>query len=236
MDASIPGRRHALACSCSAPRRPPCESFERLPGFGEPEVAGRNPQRRPTAVRDGRSRPLLLGAPDYEVAAGADPMTPVVRLLRIALELLRFELGSVMGRLMPSRSRLQSPQRFCFALARLGTTFIKFGQALSLRRDILPDDYIAALQSLQDHIAPFPARDAIGEIERGLGRPVKELFAHLDRKPLAAASVAQVHTARLHDGSEVIVKVRRAGIKRRIDRDMPALMMLTRIAMTLMRD
>jgi len=161
-------------------------------------------------------------------------MTPVVRLLRIALELLRFELGSVMGRLMPSRSRLQSPQRFCFALARLGTTFIKFGQTLSLRRDILPDDYIAALQSLQDHIAPFPAREAIREIELGLGRPVKQLFAHLDRKPLAAASVAQVHTARLHDGPEVIVKVRRAGIKRQIDRDMPALMMLTRIAMTLM--
>ena len=101
-------------------------------------------------------------------------MTPVVRLLRIALELLRFELGSVMGRLMPSRSRLQSPQRFCFALARLGTTFIKFGQALSLRRDILPDDYIAALQSLQDHIAPFPAREAIREIELGLGRPVQQ--------------------------------------------------------------
>jgi hypothetical protein len=110
-------------------------------------------------------------------------MTPVVRLLRIALELLRFELGSVMGRLMPSRSRLQSPQRFCFALARLGTTFIKFGQALSLRRDILPDDYIAALQSLQDHIAPFPAREAIrvgagfSDIDTGL-----RLRYEIDRK------------------------------------------------------
>jgi ubiquinone biosynthesis protein len=154
-------------------------------------------------------------------------------LLRIAFELLRFELGRVAGRLHVSRSQLEPPERLCLALARLGTTFIKFGQALSLRRDIMPDDYIAALQSLQDHIAPFPGRDAIREIERGLRCPLKTLFAHFDRKPLAAASVAQVHTARLHDGREVVVKVRRAGIDKQIGRDMRALKMLGGWAMTL---
>ena len=157
-------------------------------------------------------------------------MSPLLRLLRIAIELFRFSSSSVIGRLHPARSRPRPPERRCLALARLGTTFIKFGQALSLRRDILPDDYISALQSLQDHVAPFPARDAIREIERGLGCPVKQLFVHLDRKPLAAASVAQVHAARLHDGREVIIKVRRPGIDRQIGHDMRALMMLTRVA------
>jgi ubiquinone biosynthesis protein len=157
----------------------------------------------------------------------------LLRLLRIAFEVVRFEIGRVTGRLHSPRPQLRPPERLCLALVRLGTTFIKFGQALSLRRDILPDDYIAALQSLQDHIAPFPAFDALREIEQGLGRPIKELFAHLDRKPLAAASVAQVHAARLHDGREVIVKVRRAGIDKQIDGDMQALKMLSQIAMTL---
>jgi ubiquinone biosynthesis protein len=118
--------------------------------------------------------------------------------------------------------------------ARLGTTFIKFGQALSMRRDILPDEYVAALQSLQDHIAPFSAEEAVHEIEKGLGRPIKELFSKFDKKPLAAASVAQVHTAKLHDGRQVIVKVRRSGIKTQIDHEMRALTVVTRIAMLLM--
>jgi ubiquinone biosynthesis protein len=161
-------------------------------------------------------------------------MIPLLRLVQIAFEMLRFAVGSAAARLHLSRSGLQAPDRLCLMLARLGTTFIKFGQALSMRRDVLPDDYIKALQSLQDHIAPFPAQDAVCEIEEGLGRPIKDLFAHFDDKPLAAASVAQVHAAELHDGRQVIVKVRRAGIKTQINRDMQALRMVTRLAMTLM--
>lgn len=112
----------------------------------------------------------------------------------------------------------------------MGTTFIKFGQALSMRQDMLPYEYITALQSLQDHIAPFPADDAIREVERAFGRPVNELFADFEVEPLAAASVAQVHTARLRDGRSVIVKVRRVGVKAQIDRDMRALRWFARIS------
>ena len=119
-------------------------------------------------------------------------------------------------------------------LARLGTTFIKFGQALSMRQDFLPDEYVVALQSLQDHIAPFPTQDAVREVEEGLRRPINELFARFDDKPLAAASVAQVHTAELYDGRQVIVKIRRAGIKTQISRDMQALRAVARLAIALM--
>lgn len=100
-----------------------------------------------------------------------------------------------------------------------------------MRRDLLPDNYIAALQSLQDHISPFPTQTAIDEIERALKRPLGQLFGQFDREPLAAASVAQVHTARLPDGRNVIVKVRRPRIKVQIDHDMRALTSLARIAM-----
>ena len=119
-------------------------------------------------------------------------------------------------------------------LARLGTTFIKFGQALSMRQDFLPDEYVVVLQSLQDHIAPFPTQDAVREVEEGLRRPINELFARFDDKPLAAASVAQVHTAELYDGRQVIVKIRRAGIKTQISRDMQALRAVARLAIALM--
>jgi ubiquinone biosynthesis protein len=161
-------------------------------------------------------------------------MIPLLRLFHIAFEMLRFAVGSAGARLHLSHSGLQAPDRLCLMLARLGTTYIKFGQALSMRRDVLPDDYVNALQSLQDHIAPFPTQAAVHEIERSLGRPIKELFARFDEKPLAAASVAQVHTAELHDGRQVIVKVRRAGIKTHINRDMQALRVVTRLAMALM--
>src|SRR6516164_1215009 len=150
-------------------------------------------------------------------------MHSLLRLFRIVLESLRFAGGLALARLRLTRGPFNLPEQLCLSFARLGTTFIKFGQALSMRRDILPDEYVAALQSLQDHISPFPTKTAIAEIERGLGRPIKELFSSFDERPLAAASVAQVHSASLHDGRQVIVKVRRPGIKTQIDHDMRAL-------------
>lgn len=162
-------------------------------------------------------------------------MNSLLRLFRIVLEALRFASGLAFVRLRLARKPFNPPEQLCLSFARLGTTFIKFGQALSMRRDVLPDEYVAALQSLQDHIAPFPTKDAIVEIERGLRRPVKELFSSFDEKPLAAASVAQVHGAELPDGRRVVVKVRRPDIKVQIDADMRALAAVARLAARLIR-
>jgi ubiquinone biosynthesis protein len=161
-------------------------------------------------------------------------MIPLLRLFRIAFEALRFTGILVLIRLRLARGPLNAPQQLCLTFTRLGTTFIKFGQALSMRRDVLPDEYVVALQSLQDHIPPFSADDAILEIERAFGRPINELFARFVDRPVAAASVAQVHLAELYDGRNVIVKVRRAGIKAQIDRDMYALGAVARLATALM--
>jgi len=85
--------------------------------------------------------------------------------VRITFETIRFGLGSAIAKIGLFRPRLRPPERLCLVLAGLGRTFIKFGQALSVRRDLLPDDYIVALQALQENIAPFPAEVAIREIE-----------------------------------------------------------------------
>lgn len=158
-------------------------------------------------------------------------MTSIFRLLRIGVECFRLALGWATERLHLSRSAAGLPDRLCLALGRLGPAFVKFGQALSLRQEMMPDRYIVALQSLQDRVTPFPGEQAMREVERGLGVPLEQLFAHIDQLPLAAASIAQVHAARLHDGREVIVKVRRVGIEAMIDRDMRALRTMARIAL-----
>lgn len=126
------------------------------------------------------------------------------------------------------RSRLTPAQKFSRMLEKLGTPFVKLGQGLSMHTEFLPDDYVAALTSLQDHVAPFPGELAVHEIERSFGRNLDDLFAEFDTTPLAAASIAQVHAARLHDGQDVIVKVRRPGIKRRVEQDMHILAFLVR--------
>lgn len=131
----------------------------------------------------------------------------------------------------PARSEL--PRRLRATLERLGPTFTKLGQALSLRRELLPDAYLAALRELQERVGPFPAADARREIEQGLGRSVEALFARFEAEPVAAASIAQVHRAWLADGRAVIVKVRRPDIRARIDRDMRSLLGVGRLALVL---
>ena len=111
-------------------------------------------------------------------------------------------------------------ERLRLALEELGPIFIKFGQALSTRRDLLPADIADELARLQDRVPPFAADEARARIEAALGKPVAELFARFDEAPLAAASVAQVHTAALPDGREVVVKVLRPGIEGLIRRDL----------------
>ncbi|MBI5450270.1 MAG: ubiquinone biosynthesis regulatory protein kinase UbiB [Gammaproteobacteria bacterium] len=112
----------------------------------------------------------------------------------------------------------------------LGPIFIKFGQILSTRRDLLPDDIADELARLQDNVRPFPGQQARAIIERAYGRPLAGMLNNFDPQPLASASIAQVHTALLPDGREVIVKVVRPGIRREIERDIDLLYALADLA------
>ena len=103
-------------------------------------------------------------------------------------------------------------ERLRLALEALGPIFVKFGQVLSTRRDLLPADLADELAKLQDQVPPFPSEQAIAELERAYGKPVDQVFSRFDREPVASASVAQVHYATLPDGREVAVKILRPGI------------------------
>ncbi len=105
------------------------------------------------------------------------------------------------------------------ALEDLGPIFVKFGQILSTRRDLLPDDIADELVKLQDRVPPFPGTTAVAIMGKAYGRPLAEVFAEFDETPIASASIAQVHAARLLDGTEVVVKVVRPNIKPVIRRD-----------------
>lgn len=119
--------------------------------------------------------------------------------------------------------------RFCQLLEDLGPTFVKVGQLLSTRSDLLPPEFIAALSKLQDKVPPFPFRQAQAEIEVSLKRPLSEMFEEFDQKALASGSIAQVHRAKLHDGTEVIVKVRRPNIEQLIQADSAILQLSAQI-------
>jgi len=115
-------------------------------------------------------------------------------------------------------------------LEELGPLFVKLGQMLSTRRDLLPEDIIEELCRLQDRVPPFPGAQARQIVERAYGKPVTEVFQSFDEQPLASASIAQVHCATLHDGREVIVKVVRPGIRRTIERDIGLMRLLAATA------
>ncbi len=129
--------------------------------------------------------------------------------------------------LSPHRWRKQSDlprgERLRLALQDLGPIFVKFGQVLSTRRDLLPSDVADSLAKLQDQVAPFPAEQARTLIEEAYAEPLDTIFAHIDPEPLASASIAQVHAARLVSGEEVVIKLVRPGIKPLIRRDVDLL-------------
>lgn len=118
--------------------------------------------------------------------------------------------------------------RLRLALEELGPIFVKFGQILSTRRDLLPDDMAESLRHLQDRVPPFPGDVAQTIIETSLGRPVSTLFAEFEQTPMASASVAQVHAATLPDGRRVVVKVIRPDIERTIRQDISLMLMMAR--------
>lgn len=134
--------------------------------------------------------------------------------------------------LFPRRRDSSAPlgERIRLALEELGPIFVKFGQAVSTRRDLIPGDVADELAKLQDAVPPFPADEAVSIIETSYGRPVDEVFERFDREPLAAASIAQVHSAKLSSGEEVIVKVLRPGVAAMIERDLDVMRKLAALA------
>jgi len=148
--------------------------------------------------------------------------TPLLRPVRFLLYLLPWN--------WVRRTRAPRALRLRRALEDLGPIFVKFGQIISTRRDLIPEDIADELANLQDQVPPFPGDQARAIVERALQSPVHELFAEFDETPLASASIAQVHTARLHDGREVVVKVVRPDIGAVIRRDVGLLYLVAELA------
>lgn len=131
---------------------------------------------------------------------------------------------------MPDIARLTAAERMRLALEELGPTFVKLGQILSTRPDVVPHAFIAEFEKLQDNVPSFPFEEVLAQISLELGGPVEQFFAEIDPVPLAAASIAQVHRARLNSGEDVVIKVRRPGIVEVVESDISALMSLAGLA------
>lgn len=177
------------------------------PAVSSPDTAGPSPDSAPTS---------LLGVAVRDVA----------RLREVASVVVRHGFGEFVAR-MPFASALlgrelaarrpsnqgTAAERFARLLGELGPTYIKLGQLLSMRSDLLPREYVMALSTLQDRAPEIPFDDVRSVIERGLGRPLEELFESLEPSPIATASIGQTHRARTRDGRLVAVKVQRPGIE-----------------------
>ena len=148
--------------------------------------------------------------------------THLLRPVRFLLHLLPWNW--IRGTQPPRAVRLRR------TLEDLGPIFVKFGQILSTRRDLLPEDVADEFASLQDRVPPFSGGVAAAIVRDALGRPVDEIFGEFSREPLASASIAQVHAARLKDGREVVVKVVRPGIEKVIRRDVSLLRLIADLA------
>ncbi|TAM58702.1 MAG: ubiquinone biosynthesis regulatory protein kinase UbiB [Rhodanobacter sp.] len=174
------------------------------------------------------------------------PLKIVPRLLRVASVLLAYRLDDLVDaahlfrplkllRPLLARPRvnmreLPRGERLRLALTELGPIFVKAGQVLSTRRDLIPLDIADELSLLQDQVAPFAGSEARAIVESELKFPIGHLYARFDETPLASASIAQVHAATLHDGREVVVKVLRPGIDAQIARDVRLLRSLGELA------
>lgn len=166
-------------------------------------------------------------------AKSSQRRSPVGRALSIGMAFAGFVLWWAWHRGAMRCDDHPVAERFATLLQELGTTFVKLGQHLSLRADLLPESAQQALARLQDHVGPFPSEQAQQAVESAFGRPCAQLFARFDLAPLAAASVAQIHRAALPDGTEVIVKIRRPGAAQAVESDMRILRVVATVAQTL---
>ncbi|MDO9095603.1 MAG: ubiquinone biosynthesis regulatory protein kinase UbiB [Rubrivivax sp.] len=169
-------------------------------------------------------------------------MRNLARLVFIVITILRFGLDEValsafrqrwvrlLVRLVTIGRRLDAPrgERLRLGLEKLGPIFVKFGQVLSTRRDLIPLDVADELARLQDRVPPFPAAQSRAMVEKAFGRPIDAVFASFDAEPVASASIAQVHFAVLLDSRQVAVKVLRPGMLEVIDQDLQLLHTLAR--------
>ena len=165
------------------------------------------------------------------VANGLDEFVFAIPLLRpLAFLHVLLPWNWARGKQAPRGLRIRR------ALEELGPIFVKFGQTLSTRRDLLPGDIADELAKLQDRVPPFSGREARQIVERALGKNIDELFSEFEETPLASASIAQVHAARLDDGSKVVVKVVRPGIEAVIRRDVDLLHIVADLAQRYWRE
>jgi len=172
------------------------------------------------------------------------PVKTIIRMIGIQRVLVRHSLDDVIKEthflrplrfffyLFPRSGDRSEPlgKRIRLALLELGPIFVKFGQAVSTRRDLLPSDMADELAMLQDRVPPFPAERAVEIMEKAYGKSVHDIFSRFDNEPFAAASIAQVHTAALQDGTEVIVKVLRPGVRELIERDLEVMYAIAELA------
>jgi ubiquinone biosynthesis protein len=155
---------------------------------------------------------------------GLDEVILATHLFRPVRFLRFFAPWHYLTRRIPRAVRIRK------ALEELGPIFVKFGQILSTRQDLLPEDIAAELSRLQDRVAPFPGDRARAIVEQAFQQPVAQTFLQFEEQPLASASVAQVHAARLRDGEDVVVKVLRPGIEKIIARDVSLLRYIAGLA------
>jgi ubiquinone biosynthesis protein len=145
------------------------------------------------------------------------------RQREIATTLSRHGLGYLVDRVHQREGSPTPPEHVRLAMEELGTTFVKLGQVLSTRSDLLPPEYLAELAKLQDAAPPISPDVARSVIEEELGQELSEVFASFEDAPLAAASIGQTHVATLQDGTEIVVKVRRPGVVEQVEQDLEIL-------------
>jgi ubiquinone biosynthesis protein len=178
----------------------------------------------------------------FSISQSREDLDRITHILNL---LIKFQIGQFadrvrIGEKLPIHlSRQKAPKEIIYksqqervrlTLEELGTTFVKFGQLLSTREDIVGPEYAAELSKLQDKMKPFPTDQAKRMVEKELGRPITEIFSSFESEPLASASIAQVHRAKLKNGRRVVVKIQRPGIENTIREDLRIMHYLAHMA------